>query len=93
MNVQPPLFESRYLGTKKFLAAVFTDDSYLDPKNVWLPTMMPKPSTVKWQLRDMYVFDNRRVPSLNRGYRYGDRGFTWTRNKSARYGSTSMIAI
>ncbi len=73
MNVQPPLFQSRYLGTRKFLAAVFTDDTYLDPKNVWLPTMMPKPSTVKWQLRDMYIFDNRRVPSLANGYCYGDR--------------------
>jgi Protein of unknown function (DUF1329) len=73
MNLQPPLFQARYLGTGKFLEVVFPDDTYLDPKNVWLPTMMPKPAAAKWQLRDMYIFEAHRVPSLNQGYCYGER--------------------
>jgi len=73
MNLQPPLFAAHYLGTRKYLAAVFTDDAYLDPKNVWLPTMTPRPAAGKWQVRDMYVFEARRVPSQNQGYCYGSR--------------------
>jgi len=79
MNLQVPIFRSRFLGVKKILTMVFPDNNFYQtysnnaPVPYYYPSFIPRPSTGKWQLRDMYVFDNRRIPSQSVGYCYGDR--------------------
>jgi hypothetical protein len=66
---------------KKILTMVFPDDKFYfpyaqganAPSQYYYPSFIPRPSVGKWQLRDMYVFDNRRIPSQERGYCYGNR--------------------
>jgi len=79
MNLQVPIFRSRFLGLKKILTMVFPDNNFYQtytnnaPAPYYYPSFIPRPSTGKWQLRDMYVFDNRRIESQTVGYCYGDR--------------------
>jgi hypothetical protein len=79
MNLQVPIFRSRFLGVKKILTMVFPDDKFYQtytnnpPAPYYYPSFIPRLNTGKWQLRDMYVFDNRRIPSQERGYCYGNR--------------------
>jgi hypothetical protein len=81
MNLQVPLFRSRFWGVKKILTEVFSDDKFYFPYSqganaapqYYYPSFIPRPSVGKWQVREMYVFDNRRIPSEEHGYCYGDR--------------------
>jgi hypothetical protein len=81
MNLQVPIFQAQFLGVKKILTMVFPDHNFYIPYSqganppppFYYPSYIPKPSTGKWELRDMYVFDNRRIPSQSVGYCYGDR--------------------
>jgi hypothetical protein len=81
MNLQVPIFQARFLGVKKMLTIVFANHNFYIPYSeganppapFYYPSYIPKPSDGKWELRDMYVFDNRRIPSQERGYCYGDR--------------------
>jgi Protein of unknown function (DUF1329) len=73
MNLQPPIFQAKFLGMKKVLTMIFDDFSFFEMKNVYPPTMFPRPAAGKWQLRDMYLYEARRVPSQNLGYCYGSR--------------------
>ncbi len=77
-NLQVPIFQAKFLGVKRVLTMVFEDKTFYDsgvgiPVAWYWPSFIPRPSTGKWQLRDMYVFDIRRVPSLRQGYCYGSR--------------------
>ncbi len=47
--------------------------AFFDRKNVYYPTMVPKPVAGKWQLRNMYIYEARRLPSQSLGYCYGSR--------------------
>jgi Protein of unknown function (DUF1329) len=66
-------FQAKFLGEKKILAltdykvpAKFTDD--------WvMPLGWPKPSWGKWELRDVYAIEVKRIASANQGYCYGKR--------------------
>jgi len=77
-NLQVPIFQAKYLGMKKILTMVFDNKNFYDsgegiPKNWYWPSFIPHPLDGKWQLRKVYVFDIRRVPSARAGYCYGSR--------------------
>jgi hypothetical protein len=81
MNLQVPIFQSKFLGVKKILTMVFDDHTFYlpyseganPPPQFYYPSYIPRTNVGKWQLRDMYVFDNRRIPSQSKGYCYGNR--------------------
>jgi hypothetical protein len=73
MNLQPPIFQVKYLGMKKVLTMIFDNFDFFDRHNLYYPSMMPKPVAGKWQLRDMYIYEAHRLPDQNRGYCYGSR--------------------
>lgn len=67
-------FTSRLLGQKRILALNnYNADAGKFPQNYEMPLGWPKPSWGKWELRDVYVIDVRRVPSMASGYCYGKR--------------------
>ncbi|MGH7837309.1 MAG: DUF1329 domain-containing protein [Candidatus Binataceae bacterium] len=70
-------FDAKFLRDQKILEAVEynafdaelpTNANYFSP-SVWFS----KPALSKWQVRDSYVIDVRRIPSLAAGYCYGSR--------------------
>jgi hypothetical protein len=68
------LFNAAVLGERKIIALIDYNQEYaFFPKNWEMPLGFPKPSWGKWQLRDVYVIDVRRVPSERPGYCYGSR--------------------
>ncbi len=73
MNLQPPIFEAKYLGMKKVLTMIFDNFAYFDRKNLYYPTELPRPAAGKWQLRDMYLYEVHRLPAHKLGYCYGSR--------------------
>ncbi len=72
MNLQPPIFQSRFLGYKNILVGVPVA-GYTDINNYYKPLYFPSPKAVVWQLRPVALLDIRRVPSLSAGYCYGSR--------------------
>jgi hypothetical protein len=72
MNLQPPIFQARFLGYKKILVG-YPQPGYTDKANYYKPLYFPSPSAVTWQLRTVAVLDIRRVPSMTAGYCYGSR--------------------
>ncbi len=44
---------------------------YGKPSNYYFPLFFPKPEIGKWEVRDNYVLDVRRIPSDRTGYCYG----------------------
>jgi hypothetical protein len=72
MNLQPPIFQSRFLGYKKILVG-YPTSGYTDKANYYKPLYFPSPSAVTWQVRSVAVLDIRRVPSMVAGYCYGSR--------------------
>jgi Protein of unknown function (DUF1329) len=73
LNIQPPIFQAKLLGIKRILQIGHATPGFSDYKNYFLPSCFPKTGVGKWQLRDVYVVDVRRIPSLQRGYCYGSR--------------------
>jgi Protein of unknown function (DUF1329) len=68
------LFDAAVLGERKIIALIDYNQEYAFFPNNWeMPLGFPKPSWGKWQLRDVYVIDVRRVPSERPGYCYGSR--------------------
>ncbi len=72
MNLQPPIFQSRFLGYKKILVA-YPTSGYTEKNNYYKPLYFPSPAAVTWQVRPVAVLDIRRVPSMTGGYCYGSR--------------------
>jgi Protein of unknown function (DUF1329) len=72
MNLQPPIFEAKFLGYKKVLVG-YPEAGYTDSNNYYKPLYFPSDKAVVWQLRPVAVLDIRRVPSKTGGYCYGSR--------------------
>ncbi len=72
MNLQPPIFQARFLGYKKILVG-YPEPGYIDTANYYPPLYFPSPNAVIWQVRPVAVLDIRRVPSMSAGYCYGTR--------------------
>ncbi len=67
-------FQSKLLGEKRILA--LTDYKSIAgnfPANYEMPLGWAKPSWGNWELRDTYMIDVRRLPTLTKGYCYGKR--------------------
>jgi hypothetical protein len=80
MNLQPPIFQARFLGYKKLLILANPLPAYVDskarfgqPTSYYLPLFFPKPNVGAWELRSLAVLDVRRVRSMAAGYCYGSR--------------------
>src|SRR5579863_122236 len=68
------LFNGTMLGERKIIGLMDYNQEYSQfPKNWDMPLGFYKPSWGKWQVRDVYVDDIRRVPSERTGYCYGSR--------------------
>jgi hypothetical protein len=72
MNLQPPIFQAKFLGYKKILVGYPAQD-YTNKANYYPPLYFPGPNAVVWQVRPVAVLDIRRVPSMQSGYCYGSR--------------------
>jgi Protein of unknown function (DUF1329) len=72
MNLQPPIFQARFLGYKKILVG-YPVAGYTNKNNYYKPLYFPGPKAVVWELRPVAVLDIRRVPSMSAGYCYGSR--------------------
>jgi hypothetical protein len=72
MNLQPPIFQAKFLGFKKLLVG-YPLPGYTDVNNYYKPLYFPSDRAVNWQLRSVAVLDIRRVPSMRPGYCYGSR--------------------
>ncbi len=72
MNLQPPIFQARFLGFKKILVG-YPVKGYTNKANYYKPLYFPGPEAVIWQVRPVAVLDIRRVPALRAGYCYGSR--------------------
>ncbi len=72
MNLQPPIFQSRFLGYKNILVG-YPTPGYTNKDNYYKPLYFPGPQAVVWQVRPVAVLDIRRVPAKSGGYCYGTR--------------------
>jgi hypothetical protein len=69
-----PDFDATLLGEKKILSQMDVGTAGAEfPANYDMPLGWPKPSWGKWELRDVYVLDVRKIPSRAAGYCYGKR--------------------
>jgi hypothetical protein len=67
-------FDAKMLGERQILALVdYGDEAGKYPSAYYMPLGWPKPQWSKWQVRDVYVIDVRRIPSHAAGYCYGRR--------------------
>jgi Protein of unknown function (DUF1329) len=74
LNIQPPIFQGKLLGMKRVLQIAHADPAaYQDYNNYYPIVSFPKPAVGKYELRDAYVVDIQRIPSLQRGYCYSHR--------------------
>jgi len=73
-NGNPPLFDAQLLREQKILSMMDYGIAGANfPQNFDMPLGWPKASWGKWELRDTYVIDVRRIPSQASGYCYGKR--------------------
>ncbi len=69
-----PEFSAQSLGERKILALLnYKTPVGIFPANYAMPIGFPKPDWGKWEVRDVYVIDVRKVPSQAVGYCYGRR--------------------
>jgi len=67
-------FDATVIGERRILALTdYTTESGRFPTEYYMPLGWPKPAWGKWQVRDVYVIDVRRIPSRSAGYCYGRR--------------------
>jgi len=65
-------FQADYLADQSVLSLIDSPPKIFgDEANYYLPMFFPKPSLGKWEVRDSYVVDIRRIPSQHAGYCYG----------------------
>ncbi len=69
-----PYFSAQPLGQRKILALLdYAAPPGIFPATYDMPLGFPKPNWGKWELRDVYVIDVRKIPSQAEGYCYGRR--------------------
>lgn len=69
-----PYFSAKLLGERKILALLnYASPGGIFPTNYDMPLGFPKPSWGKWEVRDAYIIDVRKIPSQAEGYCYGRR--------------------
>ncbi|MGH8012833.1 MAG: DUF1329 domain-containing protein, partial [Candidatus Binataceae bacterium] len=69
-----PTFNATLIGKRKILALLdYKSPIGTFPANYDMPLGFPKPDWGKWELRDTYVLDVRKIPSHQFGYCYGKR--------------------
>ncbi len=69
-----PDFEANLLSERKILSQMDVGTAGSNfPDNYDMPLGWPKPSWGKWELRDVYELDVRKIPSKSAGYCYGKR--------------------
>jgi hypothetical protein len=69
-----PDFDATLIGEKKILSQMEVGTAGAEfPANYDMPLGWPKPSWGKWELRDVYQLDVRKIPSKAAGYCYGKR--------------------
>ncbi|MGH7933449.1 MAG: DUF1329 domain-containing protein [Candidatus Binataceae bacterium] len=69
-----PTVSANLLGEKKIIAQLdYKMPGGTFPANFDMPLGFPKPDWGKWELRDVYVLDVRKIPSQASGYCYGKR--------------------
>jgi hypothetical protein len=80
MNLQPPIFQAKFMGYKKLLILANPTPAYADtnaksghPTAYYWPSSFPNPKAGAWELRKMALLDIRRLPSKSAGYCYGVR--------------------
>jgi hypothetical protein len=80
MNLQPPIFQAKFIGYKKLLILAHPAPGYIDetarygrPTAYYWPLLFPKPAAGAWELRNVAVLDVRRTPAHATGYCYGSR--------------------
>jgi hypothetical protein len=64
-------FQSDYIRDQSILTLVNADLKEYGNIANYYPLLFPKPIIGKWEVRDTYVIDVRRIPSLQAGYCYG----------------------
>jgi hypothetical protein len=73
-NAGTSLFNGAMLGERKVLALLDYNQEYAHFPAGWdMPLGFPKPSWGRWELRDVYVDDVRRIMQERAGYCYGSR--------------------
>jgi len=69
-----PDFDATLISEKKILSQMDVGTAgAVFPDSYDMPLGWPKPSWGKWELRDVYVLDVRKIPSRAAGYCYGKR--------------------
>jgi hypothetical protein len=69
-----PDFDATLIGEKKILSQMDVATAGAEfPANYDMPLGWPKPSWGKWEVREVYVLDVRKVPARAAGYYYGKR--------------------
>ncbi len=69
-----PNFSAQLLGERKILALLdYAAPVGAFPASYDMPLGFPKPDWGKWEVRDAYVIDVRKIPSQAEGYCYGRR--------------------
>jgi hypothetical protein len=70
-------FDAAFKGDRKILEApeynIANSGNPQSQDNFYQPVWFSKPALSKWQVRDSYVIDVRRIPKLAAGYCYGSR--------------------
>ncbi len=64
-------FQADYLRDQQILTVVDSDPGAYGNLSNYYSMFFPKPEVGKWQVRDTYVIDVRRIPSQQKGYCYG----------------------
>jgi hypothetical protein len=73
-NGNPPLFDAQLLREQKILSLMnFGMAGSNFPQDFDMPLGWPKTPWGKWELRDVYVLDVRRLPPYTKDYCYGQR--------------------
>jgi len=66
-------FQADYMRDQPVLALTTADPAAYGNTANYYPLNFPKPEVGKWEVRDSYVLDTRRLPSLSEGYCWGKR--------------------
>jgi hypothetical protein len=73
-NGDIPQFDAKLIGERSILDQMDIGTAGANlPDDYDMPLGWPKPSWGKWELRDTYVLDIRKIPSRAQGYCYGKR--------------------
>jgi hypothetical protein len=66
-------FDATLAGEPKILAITVADDKDSSDMNNYYPMLFPMPKVGKWEVRDSYLLDVRRIASQRTGYCIGKR--------------------